>query len=415
MASLSPLAALLRAEPILVTGMGCVSAAGCSAEALWVAAEEGKSPAVWKEFEMEGGRGRYAVCEGPDLEATRTELQPVRKADRCVQLAWLAAGQAWRGAQLPGKEASPRVGIMVGSSRGPLGKISDSFAGAGRVRRSPTLAATSTFASVSGALAQGLGVEGPGSMISAACASGAFAIGLAAEQILLGRADVMLAGGVETPLHPAVLGQFSAAGILGSHEDARLACRPFDVTRNGLVPGEGSAFLVLETARSAERRGVRPLCRLAGWSLHTCRSGRAGVPKDGAGLVHVMRESMQLAGMTTRDIGWINAHGSATVQNDIAEARAVAEVFGGLAATVPCSSTKPVTGHCLGATPALEAVISVQSLVWQVVPPSANCHEQDAQCPLHLPRVAMPARFKSVMSNSLGFWGYHASLVFSLE
>src|SRR5204863_3300145 len=114
--------------------------------------------------------------------------------------------------------------------------------------------ATSTFAGVSGALAQGLKLEGPGGMVSAACASGAFAIGLAAEQILLGKADIMLAGGVDAPLHAPVLSQFDAAGVLGSHEDARRACRPFDGTRNGFVPGAGSAFLCLESSRSAASR-----------------------------------------------------------------------------------------------------------------------------------------------------------------
>jgi 3-oxoacyl-(acyl-carrier-protein) synthase len=148
--------------------------------------------------------------------------------------------------------------------------------------------------------------------------------------------------------------------------------------------------------------------------MNTCRSGRAGVPKDGSGLVHVMREALHLAGLTPADIGGINAHGSATLMNDSAEARAVAEVFGALAGTVPCSSTKPVTGHCLGATPALEAVIAIQSLIHQIVPPTANCENQDAECPLNVvPLKASPAPLASVMSNSLGFWGYHASLILS--
>jgi 3-oxoacyl-[acyl-carrier-protein] synthase II len=251
-------------------------------------------------------------------------------------------------------------------------------------------------------------------MVSAACASGAFAIGLAAEQILLGKADIMLAGGLDAPLHAPVLGQFDAAGVLGSHEDARRACRPFDRTRNGFVPGEGSAFLVLESSGSAASRGVPVLGRLAGWSMNTCRSGRTGVPKDGTGLVHVMRQAMQLAGLNPADIGGINAHGSATVLNDAAEARAVVEVFGEFAATVPCSSTKPVTGHCLGATPALEAVIAIQALAHQMVPPTANCREQDPLCPLNVvAETAQPANLNSMMSNSLGFWGYHASLIFS--
>ncbi|HWC61875.1 MAG TPA: beta-ketoacyl-[acyl-carrier-protein] synthase family protein, partial [Verrucomicrobiae bacterium] len=244
------------------------------------------------------------------------------------------------------------------------------------------------------------------------CASAAFAIGLAAEQILLGKTDAVLVGGAEAPLHAVILAQLQASGVLGSHADAAQACRPFDVTRNGMVLGEGSAFLVLESARLASRRGAKPLARLTGWSMSTDSSGRTGMREDGSSVVHAMQEALDLAQLSPRDIGYVNAHGSGTVLNDFAEASALKKLFGEYG--VPCSSTKPVTGHCLGATPALAAVLCIEALRHQQLPPAVNCAQPDPQCPVQLvTRQTRPAPFTSVLTNSVGFWGYHASLIFS--
>lgn len=405
---------LLRHCPIMVTGSGCVSVAGNSTARLWDAALTGKSLAAWREFKIAGELQRFAVSTAPEIDASDPTLHPVRRMDRCVQLARLAAGQAWLQSGLASTPTTKNIGLMVGSSRGPLERLEQGFQRIETPRYPPSLSADCTFGSLSGALAQALNVSGPTATVSATCASGAYAIAFAAEQILLGKADIMLVGGTEAPLHAAALAQLQAAGVLGSHENPQMTCRPFDVTRDGLALGEGSAFLVLESAHSAASRGAKALARLSGWSTNIDHSGRAGVTHDGDGIVEAANLALKLAGLNPAQIDHINLHGTGTQLNDVAEARAINRVFGAHAPTLPCTSSKPVTGHCLGATPALEAVLCVEALGRQVIPPTANCHEIDPECAIEVVNgSARAVRLNHVMSNSLGFWGYHASLIFS--
>ena len=410
----SVLARLLRDNPIVVTGLGSFSAAGDSVEALWSAAIAGQSLASWREFDLEGERAQFAVCAAPEFSGGSSGLFPVRKMDRCVQMAWLAADQAWSQARLADFYPPERVGVFVGSSRGPLGKRAESFGLHGRHKYPPSFAASNTFACINGALAQAFNLKGPGATVSATCASAAFAIGMAAEQILLGKADAMIVGGTEAPLYFSVPAQFRSAGVLGFHEVAAQTCRPFDVTRNGMVLGEGSAFLVLESARAASARGIAACAQLTGWEFGMDDAGRTGVHEDGSGLLHVMRQALSMAGLRPEQIDYINAHGTGTKMNDASEARAVRQLLEDRALTVPCSSTKPVTGHCLGATPALEAVLCIEALRRQRVPPTANCLQPDPLCPIQpQPLKGKSARLTNVMSNSLGFWGFHSALIFS--
>ena len=405
---------LLRENPLVLTGLGAYSAGGDSVEALWQTAVQGQSQAAWAEFEIGQKRERFAVCRAPELEATRPELHAVRKMDRCVQMALLAAHQAVAQAGLKDAYDAERVGIMVGSSRGPFSRRNETLDMFPNGRFPPTLSANSTFASLSGALAQVFKFKGPGATISATCASSAFAIAMAAEQILMGKVDAMLVGGTEAPLHHAVLAQLHASGVLGIHEDPKLACRPFDSTRNGLVLGEGSAFLILESARAAAARGALPLARLTGWNYSLAYASRTGVAEDGAELQRVMAQALELAGLPAGEIDYVNAHGTGTKMNDAAEAKAVSQLLGVRAASVPCSSTKPITGHCLGATSALESVISIMAMQRQIIPPTANCLQVDPMCPIQPQAlIARPASIRNVLSNSLGFWGYHAALIFS--
>jgi len=398
----------------MVTGTGSISAAGSSVAGLWDSAMAGKSLAAWREFQIAGTVQSFAVSTAPAMDANDPGLHAVRRKDRCVQLAWLAARQAWFQSGLEDAPSRTGVGLMVGSSRGPMERLEYAFQRLEIPRYPPSLSADCTFGSLSGALAQALNLGGPTATVSATCASGAYAIAFAAEQILLGKADIMLVGATETPLHAAALAQLQAAGVLGSHKNPRLTCRPFDVSRDGLALGEGSGFLVLESARSAASRGVRVLARLSGWSTSIDQSGRAGVTHDGSGMVEAAGQALRLAGLNPAQIDHINLHGTGTQLNDLAEARAINRVFGEHAARLPCISSKPVTGHCLGATPALEAVLCVEALGRQVVPPTANCHELDPKCAIDVvtgsPRAV---RLNHVMSNSLGFWGYHGSLIFS--
>ncbi|HVV00542.1 MAG TPA: beta-ketoacyl-[acyl-carrier-protein] synthase family protein [Verrucomicrobiae bacterium] len=405
---------LLADNPIVITGAGSMSAAGDSVEALWSAAITGRSLAQWREFEIESRRGRFAVCSAPDLDGLVSEVKQARRMDRSVQLAWCAANQARNQACLSEAYPSERIGLIVGSSRGPLGKRTESFGHPETHQYPPSLSSKNTFGCISGALAQSFKLKGPGATISATCASAAFAIGIAAEQILLGKADAMLVGGAEAPLHFALLAQLDAAGVLGKHDEASQTCRPFDASRNGTVIGEGSAFLVLESARAAAARGVPALARLAGWEFRVDDSGRSGVREDGLGLFEVMREGLRTAGLASHHVDYINAHGTGTKMNDVAEAWAIHQLFGERSTAPSCNSTKPVTGHCLGATPALEAVLCVETLRRQRIPAAVNCLQPDPLCPVHpLSAQKPPETLTHVMSNSLGFWGSHAALIFS--
>jgi len=320
-----------------------------------------------------------------------------------------AANLAWQQTAINEAHAPERRGIVIGSSRGPIGKMEESFEALRRGEMLPTMSAQSSMGSMSGTLAQFFGLKGPGSVVSATCASAAFAIGIAAEQILLGKADVMLVGGAEAPLHAVILAQLQASGVLGSHTDAAKTCRPFDTTRNGMMLGEGSAFLVLE--RLGARPNAKPLAKLAGWSMTTESSGRTGMQEDGSSIVNSMQQALELAQLSPHQIGYVHAHGSGTALNDFAEAAALGRLFGERG--VPCSSTKPVTGHCLGATPALGALLCIEAVRHQKLPPVVNCAEPDPRCPVQLVTPeTQPKSFTTVLSNAIGFWGYHSSLIF---
>ncbi|MBI3876947.1 MAG: beta-ketoacyl-[acyl-carrier-protein] synthase family protein [Verrucomicrobia bacterium] len=403
---------MLREQPVVVTGMGAVSAAGAGVNLLWQAATRGISPAQWLAPEQSGTE-RLPGCVAPTPEFEGEARHLAHKADRCVQLALAAAQQAWAEAKLPGTTDPQRIGVIAGTSRGPVNKWSESAARLGRGRMLPTLAANSSLACLSGTLSLALHAQGPCFTVSAACASAVSAIGLAAQQILCGAADVMLAGGAEAPLNPIVLAQLHAAGILGHDELPQRACRPFDANRNGTLAGEGAAFLVLESLVSARARGARPLARLAGWAMSSESSTRAGMSETGEGLFRVMRRALDVAELAPRHIGYINAHGTGTRLNDRAEASAIARLFA--ERPVPCSSTKPVTGHCMGASAALEAVITIMALQTQFLPPTANCEtpEVPPQLDLILGK-ARRAEVSAVLSNSAGFWGHDGALVFTL-
>ncbi len=399
----------LLENPIVVSGMGSICAAGSSVEELWTRALRGHSTATEQSFCWGTESWQTAVHAVGDLTGLLGKHLRAGKLDRSIQLALVAATEALQQAGLPFQATDEgRSGLIVGSSRGPRTKW---MAAIERRTVLPTDAAISTIASLTGSLSKVFGLTGPSFTVSATCASGAVAIGLAAQQILTGAADIMVVGGTDAPLHPMMVAQLRAAGVLGEHPDPTRTCRPFDISRNGLCLGEGAGFIVLESAASAARRGAPSLARLTGWSSGAENVGRAAVSLGGKTLVRTMRQAIEAARLSPSDISYINAHGTGTLMNDSAEAEAILTTFGSAGAP-PCSSTKPVTGHCLGATPVLEAILCVQALREQMIPPTANCHAP--AFPLDfVPLRARPAALQHVLSNSLGFWGKHASLLFS--
>jgi len=397
----------LNEDPVVVTGRGAVSGCGRDVAALVGAARLGMPGGRWVEVAGQ----RYAGCLVEDWTGTGKG----KRLDPSVQFALEAARQAMTEAGLDtGLGLNPeRMGAVVGTSRGCQAQwevAQEALAGARRAR--PTLAATTTLAALSGAIAQLAGTRGPGMTVSATCASGAAALGYAAEQLLLGLADVMLAGAADAVQNGLVFPGMAAAGLLGSHTDPARTCRPFEAGRNGLLLGEGAGFLVLERASHAAARGARVFGRLAGWALTVHDgAGKTGLSEGGTALAAAMQRALNMSG---GKISYINAHGTGTPLNDRAETAALREVFG--PGIPPVSSTKPVTGHCLGATPVLEAIIALAALQDGWLPPQAAGAEMimdPALAGLTIPtRPGLPLGGDMVLSNSLGFWGYHAALVF---
>ncbi len=397
----------LQECPLVITGTGAVSAAGGSVQALWKAVVQGKSLA--KKLDFEGMK--FAGCQVPALAMEPMKGSLLRKSDRLVQLAVQAASEAWR--QAGGGGTSPeRIAVFAGTSRGPVGKMLESAERLRIDRVLPSSAASGTLASLSGMVALSVGACGPALTVSSACASAASAIALAAEQVLLGKADMVLAGGAEAPLHPMVLAQLRAAGVLGEADLPEQICQPFDLNRTGTVLGEGAAFLVIESEANAKKRGATILARLSGWAIGTESGERTGISEDSAALVRVMQQSLALAKLQPEEIGYVNAHGTGTVLNDRQETVACQRVFGG--EMPPCSSIKPVTGHCMGAAAALEAVVCIEALGNGLLPPTSNWAVPDPECAMDI--IAGDARrvaVKHVLSNSSGFWGNNAALIFS--
>lgn len=404
------LASLLREHPIAITGMGVFSAAGTTVADFGKRVMAGSCPAVWTPPE---GGVRFALCPAPAMDLESPEFRQVRRMDRAAQMALAAARQAWSDAALGETASFPgeRGGVIVGSSRGPAGKWTEWLAHELAGGCKPSYASNSTTACLSGILSMTFRTLGSASTVAAACASSAHAIALGAEQILLGKTDVMLAGGTEATLHPSLVRQLAAAGVLGSHANAGQVCRPFALDRDGTVLGEGAAFLLLESAACARRRGARIHAWLAGWAMGSEAYRRSGISEEAEGLRRVMVRALEVAGLAPEDLGYLNAHGTGTMLNDRTESRAIRRIF---PAGIPCSSTKPVTGHCMGASSAMEAIISVLALQQQRLPPSPCALPRDPEGPADLiVGGSREARIRAAMSNSSGFWGNNASLVFT--
>lgn len=405
---------LLREDPVVVTGMGSLSAGASSPEALWELLRGGRSPARW----FRGGepvQGRpVAVCEVTEDPQTLLDYWPARRMDRCAQLGLLAAGQALADAGFSaGDRTGASFGVVAGTSRGGVGKWSEAVHSMGRRRVCPSLAVDTPIASLSGALSLAFDLHGPCQTVSATCSSGSLALLTGAQELALGNAEFILAGGAEAPISEPVLAQMRSAGMLGFGGDPTTICRPFDAERTGIVLGEAAAFLVLERQSTARARGARIHGILTGWAISADCHGRTTNHADGRGLRDCMREALDQAGLDDRAVDYVNVHGTSTRLNDGLESAAIRNFF---STPPPVSSTKPFTGHCLGATPALEAVIGLLALRHGWIPPTLNHHTPDPECDLDVvPNVGRPAELKAFLTNSLGFWGNQSSLLFERD
>ncbi len=327
-----------------------------------------------------------------------------------------AAGQAWRQSGLEVNDENPlRCGVVMGSSIGGVEDISENsvrFHEGGPRRVSPLVMVKGLSNMAAGVIGIHLGLQGPNKCVSTACATGAQSICVAADAIRLGQADVMVAGGAEAVLMPYGLAAFCAMRALSTRNDApEKASRPFDADRDGFVMGEGAGALILESEAHARRRGAVILGTLAGYG-ETCDAYHVVAPRpDGAGPAAAMRLALEQAGVSPTKVDYCNAHGTSTKLNDAAESLAFRTVFGDT--PPPVSSTKSMIGHLLGAAGAVEAIACLLSIRDNVMHPSVNYDTPDPDCPINL--VANSAREDRVdiaLSNSLGFGGHNATLVF---
>ena len=267
----------------------------------------------------------------------------------------------------------------------------------------------------SGQLSIRLGARAANYAIASACSSGADALGEAANLIRRGDADVVLAGGSEATIAPIVVAGFAAAKALtNANNEPDSASRPFDSQRDGFVIAEGAAVLVLESEKHALQRGAKPLAEFAAYAATSDAHHVTQPLDDAAGAANAMELAVHRAGMKPDEIDYINAHGTSTPLNDKAETQAIKRAFGEeVAATIPISSTKSMTGHLLGAAGAVEAGISVSDLMHGVLPPTINYRSPDPDCDLdYVPNVARAMAIRTVLSNSFGFGGHNSSLLF---
>jgi len=407
-------------KQVVVTGLGCVSPLGNNVNETWNALITGKSgAALITAFDAGAHKTKFAAeVKGFDAVSLFGPRE-ARKMDRFTQFATAAALEALEQSGLKIDDSNrDRVGILVGSGIGGILTLLEQvevLRERGPERISPFLIPMMISDSAAGMLAIRIGVRGPNMSLATACASGTNSVGEAAEMIRRGAADVMIAGASEAAITPVSMAGMNVMTALSTRNDApEKASRPFDKNRDGFLMGEGSGILILEALDHAQARGARILCEFAGYGTSDDAYHISAPAENGAGAAISMRLALENAGLKPSAIGYINAHGTSTQLNDKSETAAIKTVFGEQAYKTPVSSTKSMTGHLLGASGALEAVIGAMTILENTLPPTINYETPDPNCDLdYVPNRARKSGHDHVMSNSFGFGGHNATLIIS--
>jgi 3-oxoacyl-[acyl-carrier-protein] synthase II len=396
-----------------------ITALGHNASDNWAALIEGRSGTRRVSLFDADGYDSQVAGEVPDFDPTAyMDRKEARRADRVTQFGFVAADEALKQA---GYVVDPSNGadmaVIMGTAIGGITTLMaeyDTLLAKGPTRVSPFLMPMMLPDMTSGQLSIRLGAKGPNYALVSACASGADSLGEAANIIRRGDAEIALAGGTEAAITPISLAGFSAAKALSMcNDEPAKASRPFDLTRDGFVIGEGAGALVIEAEEHAIARGATILGELAGYGATSDAFHITQPDENGEGAARAMRKALADAGLGADDIDYVNAHGTSTAMNDKLETVALKKVFGEYAYELPVSSTKSMMGHLLGAAGAVEAAICVLALQNGIVPPTVNYETPDPDCDLdYVPNVARSASLEAVMTNSLGFGGHNASLIF---
>ncbi|MCB0044137.1 MAG: beta-ketoacyl-ACP synthase II [Caldilineaceae bacterium] len=406
---------------IVITGMGALTPLGLNIPDTWDALLAGKSGIDYVERNETTEPGAYYAGELKGFDARNyMDRKEARRLDEYIQFALIAADEAIQDAGLdPAAEEPGRVGVLLSSAVGGLKTIIQGqrdFETRGPRRVSPFMIPNMLVDSAAGHIAIKYGFHGPNYTVTAACATGTAACGEAFEMLRRGDADTVVVGGAEAALLPVIFSGFELMGALSTNSaNPAESCRPFAADRNGFVMSEGAAVLVMETLEHALARDARIYAEVIGYGNCADAYHMAAPHEEGRGAADTMRMALGKAaeyGVALQDVDYINAHGTATQLNDLAETLAIKRVFGERAYNIPISSTKSMTGHMLAGAGAIEAIICAKVIENQVIPPTINLHTPDPECDLdYTPLAAREADVSVTLSNSFGFGGHNACLM----
>lgn len=411
----------MELKRVVVTGIGALTPLGKTLDEYWEGLVSGVSSADFiQQFDCSKFKTRFA-CEVKDFDPTTyLDRKEARKIDRFTQFALVVSDQAVKDAGISKENVNPdRVGVIFASGIGGLITFQEevvNFAnGDGTPRFNPFFIPKMILDIAAGQISMRHGFRGPNFAVVSACASSTNAIIDAYDNIRLGKADIVLTGGSEAVVSAAGVGGFNAMKALSErNDDPKTASRPFDKDRDGFVMGEGAGMLVLESLEHALQRGAKIYCEIAGGGATADAHHITAPHPEGLGAKNVMSAALNDAGLQPSDIDYINVHGTSTPLGDIAETKAILSVFGDHAYQLNISSTKSMTGHCLGAAGALEAIACVMSVVHDLVPPTINHFTDDPGLDPNLNFTFNKAQKRTVraaLSNTFGFGGHNASVI----
>ncbi|MFF0203707.1 beta-ketoacyl-[acyl-carrier-protein] synthase family protein [Streptomyces sp. NPDC005017] len=409
---------------VAVTGIGVVAPGGIGVPAFWRLLADGRTATRGITFfDPSGLRSRIAAeC---DFDAAAHGLGPeeIARCDRYIQFALVAGAEAVEDSGLDLAREDPwRVGVSLGTAVGGTTRLEHDYVLVSRHGQrwdvdhreaGAHLHRAFTPSTLAAAVAERFEARGPVQTVSTGCTSGLDAVGYALHTIEEGRADVCIAGASDSPISPITMACFDAIKATSpNNDDPAHASRPFDADRDGFVMGEGGAVLVLEELEHARARGARVYCELSGYATFGNAYHMTGLTKEGLEMARAIEHALDHARLDPEAIGYVNAHGSGTQQNDRHETAAVKRALGEHAYVTPMSSIKSMVGHSLGAIGSIELVACVLALAHQAVPPTANYETPDPECDLdYVPKEARERKLDSVLSVGSGFGGFQSAVV----
>lgn len=411
----------MQTKRIVVTGIGAITPIGNSLDAYWDSLINGVSGAdMITQFDASKFKTRFA-CEIKGFDANDfMDRKEARKLDRFAQIALVASDQAVADAGITGDNVDhDRVGVIFASGIGGLNTFSEEVTnfvqGDGTPRFNPFFIPKMILDIAAGQISMKHGFRGPNFAVVSACASSTNAMVTAMDTLKLGKADIIITGGAESVIGAAGIGGFNAMRAMSErNDDPKTASRPYDKDRDGFIMGEASGVLVLEELEHAKKRGAKIYCEVVGGGATADAYHLTAPHPEGLGAKNVMIAALRDANMQATDIDYINTHGTSTSLGDIAETKAITSVFGEHAYSLNISSTKSMTGHCLGAAGVIEAIACIQSVIHDIIPPTINHFTDDPELDGRLNFTFNKAQKRTVnaaLSNTFGFGGHNACVI----